>query len=194
MKTEEFLKFFKKTERLKHTLRHAWTGDKNRQESTAEHTWHMSIMAMIFAPHLKNKVDLMKVLKMITIHDVGEALVGDTPAFSKNHGKKHKEEKEAVLKIAGLLPNISKKEIINLYNEYKAKKSKEALFVKMLDIIDVIFQHFVSDISTWCEEEFTFNLNRDSEKYFKDEPLLLTLYDKIVRELEEKVKKHKPSF
>lgn len=186
-----FLKFLKKTEKLKHTLRHAWTGDIKRQESTAEHTWHMSMMAIALGPYLKNKIDLMRVLKLVAVHDIGEAIVGDVPAFSQNHSDKYEIEEKAVLKIAESLPVASQKEVVDLYHEYQAKESKEALLVKMLDVIDVIFQHLVSDISTWSEEEFTFNLQKHSEKYFKEEPLMLKLYNEIHEKLEKKVKKAK---
>jgi len=165
MTINEFLKFLKKTEKLEHTLRHAWTGDIKRQESTAEHTWHMSMMAIALEPYLKNKIDLMKVLKLVVVHDVGEAIIGDVLAFNQNHSDKYEAEEKAVLKIVESLPAASQKEIIDLYNEYQAKESKEALFVKMLDVIDVIFQH--------------------------DEPLLSGLYDKIHQKLGEKVGKTK---
>lgn len=191
MKINDFLKFLEKTERLKHTLRHAWTGDINRQESAAEHTWHMSIMAVALAPHLKHKVNLTKVLKLVAIHDIGEALVGDVPAFDQNHGGKYEAEEKAALQILESLPFSSQKELVGLYKEYQTKQTREAIFVKMLDVIDVIFQHLISDISTWAKEEYVFNLNRNSEKYFESEPLLLSLYNEIHKKLEEKVKKHK---
>ena len=52
-----------------------------RHESVAEHVWRVSLMAMIFAPHLEKKVDVDKALRMAVVHDINEAGTGDVPAF-----------------------------------------------------------------------------------------------------------------
>lgn len=192
-KIDNYLEFLKTSQKLKSTLRHSWTEDPNRQESTAEHTWHMALMAISFSPELKNKVDLFKVMKMICIHDLGEAIVGDTPAFSPSHDSKYADERKAFVDIANYLLPTTNKEITELYDEYKKRESPEAIFTKMLDVIDAIFQHLVADISTWSEVEMTFNLNRSSTQFFKEEPFMFELYTRIHDELEEKVKKHKKS-
>ncbi|MDP2874338.1 MAG: HD domain-containing protein, partial [bacterium] len=167
-------------------LRHSWTDDAHRQESVADHSWHMAIVAIALAPDLQTKVDLLRVFELIAVHDLGEMFTGDIPAFAARAGK-YEAEKEAVAKITQTLPTERQKEIFDLWQEYEERQTKEALFVKMLDVIDVINQHLAADISTWSKEEWTFNLNRDSEKYFKDEPLMLALYNFIHDELEKKV-------
>lgn len=189
-KIDNYLEFLEKAQKLKNTLRHSWTEDSHRQESVAEHSWHMSLMAVVFSPELVKKVNLTKVLKMISVHDLGEAITGDIPAFSPNHSTKHGEEKEAIKKIAAGLPSVPNKEIVSLYEEYEAKQTAEALFTKMLDVLDVIFQHLIADISTWSEEERTFNLNRKSTGFFEKEPFMFQIYNEIHDRLEEKVKKY----
>lgn len=72
MQPNDFLQFLSKTQRLKSTLRHSWTDNINRQESAAEHSWHMSLMAIALEPYLENKVDLSRVLKLVSVHDTGE--------------------------------------------------------------------------------------------------------------------------
>lgn len=191
MKTNNFLDFLEKTQKLKHTLRHAWTEDITRQESTAEHSWHMSIMAIVLTPLLKSEVSLLQVLKLIAVHDLGEAITGDTPAFAPIHDQKYKAEKRAVQNIIKSLPAKSQREIISLYAEYEAKETPEAILVKMLDVLDVEFQHLIADISTWSEEELTFNLLLKSSEYFKNDPFMLKLYRKINNRLKEKVKRRR---
>lgn len=186
MKPLEALKYLKKTQHLKAVLRHSWTDNVQRQESVADHSWHMAMMAVAFAPELKDKVNLDRVFKLIAIHDLGELFTGDIPAFAAKSGK-YEAERNTVLKIVKSLPTERQQEVLKLWEEYEGKKTKEALFVKMLDVIDVILQHWVADLSTWAKEEWTFNLNRNSESYFMKEPFMLSLYDSIHNELEKKV-------
>lgn len=186
METSNILEFLAQTQHLKSVLRHSWTDDAHRQESVADHSWHMAMIAIALSPDLQTKVDLLRVFELIAVHDLGELFTGDIPAFAARAGK-YEAEKEAVAKITQTLPPARQKEIFALWQEYEERKTKEALFVKMLDVIDVINQHLAADISTWSKEEWTFNLNRDSEKYFKDESLMLALYNSSHDELEKKV-------
>lgn len=186
METSDILGFLAQTQHLKSVLRHSWTDDAGRQEGVAEHSWHMAMMAIALAPDLNTKVDLLRVLELVAVHDLGEIVTGDVPAFAARDGK-YEAEKEAVEKITQTLPPARQKAIFALWQEYEERKTKEALFVKMLDVTDVINQHLVADISTWSKEELTFNLNRNSEAYFQAEPLMLALYNSIHEELEKKV-------
>lgn len=67
-------------EKLKYEMRHSWLSN-GRQESVAEHTWRMSLMAILVEPYLDQKVNIEKLLKMVIIHDLVEAEAGDIPAF-----------------------------------------------------------------------------------------------------------------
>ena len=81
MEPQKFLEFLGVLEKLKCNTRHSWTSS-GRHESVAEHSWMISIMALL----LKNEfpdLDMQKVLTMCLIHDWGEAITGDIPAFSK---------------------------------------------------------------------------------------------------------------
>ncbi len=74
------LEVLKLAERLKFELRHSYTSD-GRQESVAEHTWRMSLMALLLEPYLEQRVNTGKLLKMIVIHDLVEAEAGDVSAL-----------------------------------------------------------------------------------------------------------------
>lgn len=155
---QRLFKFLVNVEKLKQEVRHSWTGNKNRQESVAEHSWLMSLMVLIFAPKLKSKkVDTLKALKMAIIHDLAEALMGDIPAqeISKRKEDKAKNEIKAMKKILKDLPfeNISQ-ELWDLWEEYEKGESNEAKLVRMIDKTEVLVQHNISDISTWDETEY----------------------------------------
>src|SRR6185437_1767014 len=97
MKNKQIIKnlftFFIEAEKLKTTMRHSWTSDSNRQESSAEHSWMLCLIAVSIFDHLEVKVDQLRVLKMLIIHDVAEVVIGDIPAFD-TEGRKNKKERE----------------------------------------------------------------------------------------------------
>lgn len=189
-KTNDLLTFFSLSEKLKSTTRHSWTSNIKRQESSAEHTWHLTLMAIVLHPYLQNPVDLTKSLKMLIIHDLGEALTGDIPAFIKSPNK-HQLEKKAFSKITKSLTKHTRDEIISLWKEFEERKSSEAVFAKMLDVIDVLNQHLIADISTWSEIEFEFNADLASEKYFLHESLLHQMYLELNKRLKQKIADYK---
>lgn len=155
---QNFFKFLKNVEKLKQEVRHSWTGNKNRQESVAEHSWLMSLMVIIFVSKLKSKkVDTLKALKMAIIHDLAEALTGDIPAqeISKRKEDKTKNEIKAIKKILKDLPfKDVRRELRNLWEEYEKGESNESKLVRMIDKTEVLVQHNISDISTWDETDY----------------------------------------
>lgn len=72
------LQFLALSERLKRELRHSWLSD-GRRESVAEHTWQMALIALLAYRHLEQQVEIGRVLKMILVHDLVEAIAGDVP-------------------------------------------------------------------------------------------------------------------
>lgn len=80
---------------MKFELRHSWLSS-GRQESVAEHTWQMAIMAVLVHSHLEKPVNLEHTLKMILVHDLAEAETGDIPFFEKSQRQEQKAEHEQV--------------------------------------------------------------------------------------------------
>ena len=193
MKIQRHLEFLRKTQKLKAVVRHSWTEDKTRQESTAEHSWHMSLMAMAFYGKLNRKVNLEKVLQLITIHDLAEALTGDVPAWLDSRTNKFEQEERAMGEILKTLPQKAHEELKALWLEYEERKTAEARFVKMLDLIDVYFQHLMADISTWHEKEWKINLeiSPKSQALLEEEPFIFDLYQGIHEELVKKMENAK---
>src|ERR1700741_2960386 len=87
------LNFLALSERLKLELRHSWLSN-GRQESVAEHSWQMALMALLMHRHLEHPVDIAKTLKMILVHDLVEAEVGDVPFFETGERKRLKAARE----------------------------------------------------------------------------------------------------
>ncbi len=143
MKTEELegvLSFLKGAEQLKNTLRSARTSE-GRQESTAEHTWRLCLMVMVFADQYPD-ISALKLMKMCIIHDLGEAVSGDIPAVEQVEGvDKNVAERADLLLLLDPLPKKLQSEILALWDEYEAASTPEAKLAKAFDKIETLLQH-----------------------------------------------------
>lgn len=148
--------FIKEAEGLKRLLRHSWLSD-GRQESVAEHTWRMAIMALTLAPEIEFSIDISKVLKMILIHDLAEIHVGDYHAFKTVPTNKHQLEQQAFKKLTAKLAKKTAAELMMLWQEFEQGKTNEAKFAIALDKLEVLIQHNQARLSTWDEKEYDFN-------------------------------------
>lgn len=137
------LAFLREAEQLKDVLRSGYTSS-GRAESTAEHSWRLCLMAMAFEEELAG-LDLLKVLKLCVVHDLGEAIHGDIPAVSQGaHPDKSERERNDLLTLMAPLGNDGSKlrgELLSLWEEYEAAASPEAKAVKALDKLETILQH-----------------------------------------------------
>ncbi len=155
MEHRNYINFLNIIEKLKCNTRHSWTSN-GRQESVAEHSWRLAVMAMLCADEYPN-VDINKVIKMCLIHDFGEALTGDIPAFLKTEDDE-KNEENAVNNLISLLPTDTKEELFALFEEMKAMSTDEAKLYKSLDNLEALISHNEADISTWLPREYEENL------------------------------------
>ncbi len=116
---------------------------RNEVDSLAAHSFSTALLSYFFAKQLQDegkKIDAEKVLKMGLFHDIGETIVGDVGTFVKGMaGGVFKDiEKEGVKALVDGL--TSKKEIIELVEEYNARESLEARVVKTADNLDALAQ------------------------------------------------------
>ncbi len=142
-------------ERLKSELRHSWTSS-GRQESVAEHSWQMSLLAVLAHPHLTIAVDLGRVLEMVVVHDLVEAEAGDVPFFDTGDAKRSKAARErkamaTIRRIAG--PEIGA-HLAELWEDFERSESPEARFANALDHLEVQIQHNAADLGSWEPIEY----------------------------------------
>lgn len=175
------LRFYSEVEKLKLTLRHSWLSDGQRQESTAEHTWMMCLLALIMLPHFKIKLDELKVLKMIVIHDLAEAVTTDLPVWEgqKDKASKHQAELEAMQHLFRNIDPETAQELLAVWEEYERRESSEAQFVKIIDTFDVVTQHNAAPLSTWDDNDYLWQLNEMQDAFFNADPKLRQLKDAL---------------
>jgi putative hydrolase of HD superfamily len=144
--------------------RHSWLTDSSRQESAAEHSWMLCLLAMLLGDELETKTDLLKVLKMVIIHDLAESVTGDIPSqeVSERQQGKHEAERKAFAALTAGLPKKKADEITALWEKFERKETPEARFANALDKAEAIMQHNLSDIGTWDQGDF------DVHPYYRD--------------------------
>ncbi len=136
---EGILAFLGRAEQLKQTLRSAHTSG-GRQESTAEHTWRLCLMALVLRDRFP-EVSFEKLLRILLVHDLGEALHGDIPAPKQGAESKSEGERADLMEIASPLPAAVRDEVMALWEEYEAGVTPEARLAKGLDKLETILQH-----------------------------------------------------
>ncbi|MVM32485.1 HD domain-containing protein [Spirosoma sp. HMF4905] len=184
------LDVLKLAERLKFELRHSYTSS-GRQESVAEHTWRMSLMAVLMEPHLEQKVDMVKLLKMVIIHDLIEAEAGDMSALDVLRNPslrlvKQQREIQAIENLRAKLGEPLGPEIYELWFEFEEKTTYEAKVANAFDKLEVQLQHNEADITTW--EEIEYDMSYMMDKHVTFEPTLKRLKDLIEEQADEKMK------
>ncbi len=160
MKPAEFVRFLNRIERLKCETRHSWTST-GRQESVAEHSWRLSVMALLCRDEYP-ALDIEKVIKMCLIHDLGEAITGDIPAFLKQREDEAAED-IAIAAILKDLPQTLSEDLTSLFNEMRAMQTDEAKLFKALDNLEALISHNEAPLETWLENEYTDNLTYGQE-------------------------------
>ena len=134
------LEFIRSAERLKNTLRSGYTS-QGRSESVAEHTWRLSLMAMVFEEHFPD-VRFDRLIKICIVHDLGEALHGDIPApEQERRPSKVGQEREDFMQLTSSLPEDVQNEFVALWDEYEDAATPEARLAKALDKLETILQH-----------------------------------------------------
>ena len=155
MQPRELIDFLGKIEKLKCVTRHSWTST-GRHESVAEHSWRLAVTAMLCKDEYP-EIDIDKVIKMCLIHDFGEAVTGDIPAFYKTQS--HETEVDlATEALCKALPEPYSTEFLCLFSEIKEMKTDEARLFKALDNMETVISHNEAEISTWLPLEYKENL------------------------------------
>lgn len=183
------IQFIIEADKIKHIFRQNYLINNSRRENDAEHSWHLALMAMILSEHsAENSLDMLKVLKMLIIHDLVEIDAGDTFAFDKlkNKDKKEREEKAAE-RVFGLLPEDQRDEMIELWHEFELMKSDEAKFAATLDRLHPLINNYKTEAAGWKNHIIT---KRDIEKrnnHTKESaPELWKYIEEIIEEIIEK--------
>lgn len=152
------LEFIHEIDKIKFILRRTRLFNSDRRENDAEHSWHLALMAMVLEEHANEPVNILRVIKMVLIHDIVEIDAGDVFFYDKtqNHDNRP-EEYKAAQRIFGLLPADQAEELIGLWEEFEEQKSFDAKFGRVLDRLEPLLQNASNKGGTWKEHDVRFN-------------------------------------
>lgn len=147
------LAFILEVDRLKTVERRTVITDRSRQENSAEHSWHIALMAVLLSEYSnEDGVDLLKVLKMLLIHDIVEIDAGDTFVYDAEAGQdKEAREEAAAQRIFGLLPEDQRQDFHELWQEFETRESPEARFAAALDRLQPVLHNVHTEGASWHE-------------------------------------------
>ena len=152
------IEFIKEIDKIKYIQRRTCLLNSDRPENDAEHSWHLALMAISLSEHANKPVDILRVLKMVLIHDIVEIDSGDVFLYDKSKSHKNTEEEFAAAKrIFGLLPENQAKELIDLWKEFEDGETDDAKFAKSLDKFEPLLQNFSNNGGTWDKYIVTYN-------------------------------------
>ncbi|KAB8140594.1 HD domain-containing protein [Chloroflexia bacterium SDU3-3] len=150
------LAFILEIDNLKHILRQTRLIADQRNENSAEHSWHLALMAMVLGEHANEPVDVGLVIKMVLIHDIVEIDAGDTFLYD-TVGAQDKAEREqrAADRIFGLLPADQAAELRALWETFEAQATPEARFATALDRLMPLLHNYHTGGGSWQQHRIT---------------------------------------
>lgn len=144
--------FFREIDREKFIGRQTYLTDGVRRENDAEHAWHMALMTILLSEYANEKIDVLKTVTMLLIHDLVEIDAGDTYAYDEE-GKKTQAAREAKAaeRIYGLLPEDQGAKLLALWREFEERRTPEAKFARTMDCIQPLMLNDATGGKSWLE-------------------------------------------
>lgn len=149
---EQQIRFIIEVDKVKNIFRQTYLSDGQRKENDAEHSWHLALSAVLLKEHMKEEVDLLKVIVMVLIHDLVEIDAGDTYAYDDaGAATKREREVKAADRIFGLLPEDQGKRFRKLWDEFEEYETADAKFAHLLDNFQPLLLNDASGGRSWEE-------------------------------------------
>ncbi|WP_447769576.1 HD domain-containing protein [Sphingobacterium faecium] len=185
---QQQIDFIKEIDKVKYIQRKTKLFNSDRNENDAEHSWHLAMMAIILAEHSNEPIDILKVVKMVLIHDIVEIDAGDTFIYDtqKNHTNTD-EERLAAKRIFGLLPQKQAEGLIEIWEEFEAGLTHEAKFARAMDRLEPLLQNTSNNGGTWNEFDINYSKVYDKKKIIDEGSK--TIWDFAKKLLDESVEK-----
>ena len=175
------ISFILEADRLKSIYRRTYLADGSRFENDAEHSWHLSLMSILLAEHSNSSIDILKVLKMVIIHDIIEIDAGDAYCYdaAANEGKAER-EMAAAERLFSLLPPDQKEDLISTWIEFEKNETAEAKFANALDRFQPVNLNYASKGISWKENKITYEQVLKRNSIIKDGSAKLWDYAKKI--------------
>ncbi len=176
--------FILEIDRLKQIWRQTPLIDYSRKENDAEHSWQLAMMALVLAEYSCEKIDLLRVIKMVLIHDIVEIDAGDSPAYlGIDPADQHAAEEKAAKRLFGLLPGDPGVELRALWDEFEDQQTADALFARAMDRLQPFLHNFFTGGKMWIERKISaVQVRERMDIVARGSPLLHALVDDLITE------------
>jgi|TARA_R110002012_G_scaffold189366_1_gene356635 putative hydrolase of HD superfamily len=153
---EQQIAFLNEADKLKSVTRGTLLCDASRAENSAEHSWHLTLYALVLADQAGPDVDITRVIKMLILHDLVEIDAGDNPIFgSYDTADMEAQEQLAADRIFGILPKDLRDDLRATWEEFEANETPTARFAKSLDRFQPPMQNLAAGGGSWVEYNVT---------------------------------------
>ena len=150
LRLDTLLKFTAEIDKMTQVLRRNLLVDGSRRENDAEHSWHISVMALLFREFAVEEVEPLHAVEMLLVHDLVEIYAGDTFAYDVDGYKtKAEREKRAADKLFSMLPEEQKEYIRKLWEEFDSRSSPDARYADCLDKLQPFWHNMLTEGHTW---------------------------------------------
>ena len=144
------LRFLREIDKLKSLLRQTYLMNGSRRENSAEHSWHLAVMVLLLHGYSREKVNVLKCLKMALIHDIPEILAGDVFIYATRARKGYLgRELAAAKRLFGRLPRSQAREFLSLWKEVEMGESPEARLVRAVDRLEPLMCNYATRGRAW---------------------------------------------
>ena len=151
---EQQAAFAVEIDKVKNIFRQTWLADGSRKENDAEHAWHAALMAVLLAEYSNEPIDILKVVKMLLLHDLVEIDAGDSYAYDEAaQATAHEREQKAADRIFGMLPKDQRQEFRGLWDEFEEYETPEARFAHVMDNFQPLLLIDAADGKGWKEHQ-----------------------------------------
>ena len=149
---QQQVQFILEIDKLKSILRRSYLLNQERHENSAEHSWHLAMMAILLNEYANEKVDVSHVLKMVLVHDLVEIDAGDTYCYDADaNSDKPEREQKAADRLFALLPEDQGNELRSLWEEFEERATPEAKFANALDRMMPMMHNYYTQGKSWKE-------------------------------------------
>lgn len=125
---------------------------EKRLENSAEHSWHVALMAILLEEHANEPVNIARVVKMLLLHDIVEIDAGDTFVYDTVATEQQEQkELEAAHRLFGMLPEEQGRDLLEIWLEFETAASADAKFAKALDRLIPMLLNYHNQGQSWVE-------------------------------------------
>ena len=166
---DDQFRFILEIDKEKSIVRQTPISDASRMENDAEHAWHMAVMTLLLSEYATEKIDVLRTVSMLLIHDLIEIYAGDTYAFDEEAKAGQAErERAAADRLYALLPEDQGRKMRGLWDEFEAAETPEAKFARAMDNLQPMMLNNATEGVSWVEHgvrlEQILERNRNTHK------------------------------